>query len=102
LSSGECQRVAIARALAGEPAILMADEPTAALDAESGQAVMRLLHDLVRDRGVTLLVVTHDNRIFPFADRILRLNDGRLAPGEATRRPEASAHRPRHRRECVA
>ncbi len=102
LSSGECQRVAIARALAGEPAILMADEPTAALDAENGQAVMRLLHDLVRDRGVTLLVVTHDNRIFPFADRILRLNDGRLAPSEATQRREASAHRPRHRRECVA
>jgi putative ABC transport system ATP-binding protein len=102
LSSGECQRVAIARALAGEPAILMADEPTAALDAENGQAVMRLLHGLVRDRGVTLLVVTHDNRIFPFADRILRLNDGRLAPSEATPRREVSAHRPRYRRECVA
>ena len=69
-------------ALAGDPAILMADEPTAALDAEIGQAIMRLFTDLVRDRCSTLLVVTHDNRIFPFADRILRLSDGRLPSGE--------------------
>jgi putative ABC transport system ATP-binding protein len=78
LSTGECQRVAVARALAAEPTILLADEPTAALDAENGQAVMRLLTRLVRDRGVTLVIVTHDNRIFPFADRILHLEDGRL------------------------
>jgi putative ABC transport system ATP-binding protein len=107
LSTGECQRVAIARALAGDPAILLADEPTAALDAENGAAVMCLLNGLVRDRGATLLIVTHDDRIFPFADRILRLDDGRLTPSEATVRHETaadgpSAHRRRHRRECVA
>src|SRR5262245_1762924 len=78
LSTGECQRVAIARSLANEPSLLLADEPTASLDAENGQNVMRLLSGLVQDRNVTLVVVTHDNRIFSFADRILRLEDGRL------------------------
>jgi putative ABC transport system ATP-binding protein len=86
LSTGECQRVAVARALADDPAILLADEPTASLDAENGLAVMQLLARLVRQRGTTLVVVTHDSRIFPFADRVLRLDNGRLAadwnPGE--------------------
>jgi putative ABC transport system ATP-binding protein len=79
LSGGECQRVAIARALASRPALLFADEPTASLDAENGQAALTLLTRLVREHDVTLVVVTHDERIFPFADRILRLEDGRLA-----------------------
>jgi putative ABC transport system ATP-binding protein len=78
LSTGECQRVAVARALATGPALLFADEPTASLDAENGQSVMRLLSGLVRQRGTTLVVVTHDKRIYPFADRILRLEDGLL------------------------
>ncbi|WP_145269906.1 ABC transporter ATP-binding protein [Tautonia plasticadhaerens] len=78
LSTGECQRVAVARALAGDPELVLADEPTASLDAENGQAIMHLLTDLVRTRGATLLIVTHDNRIFPFADRILRLEGGRV------------------------
>jgi len=78
LSTGECQRVAVARALANEPAILLADEPTASLDARNGQAVLKLLTGLVRERGVTLVVVTHDNRIFSYADRILHLENGRL------------------------
>ena len=78
LSTGECQRVAVARALANEPSILLADEPTAALDAENGQAVMRLLMRLTEERGVTLVIVTHDNRILHYADRILRLEDGYL------------------------
>ncbi len=78
LSTGECQRVAIARALADCPSVLFADEPTASLDAENGRAVMTLLTRLARERGVTLVTVTHDNRIFPFADRILQLEDGRL------------------------
>jgi putative ABC transport system ATP-binding protein len=78
LSTGECQRVAVARALADEPRLLFADEPTAALDAENGQAVMGLLTRLVRHRQATLVVVTHDPRIFSFADRVLRLEDGRL------------------------
>jgi putative ABC transport system ATP-binding protein len=79
LSGGECQRVAVARALAADPAVVFADEPTAALDAENGQAVMKLLTRLVRERGGTLVVVTHDSRIFPYADRILRLEDGCMA-----------------------
>jgi len=86
LSTGECQRVAVARALSGEPAILFADEPTASLDAENGRVMMHLLTDLVRARNMTLVVVTHDDRIYSFADRILRLEDGCLmgecdAPG---------------------
>jgi putative ABC transport system ATP-binding protein len=86
LSTGECQRVAVARSLADNPAVLFADEPTASLDADNGQAVMGLLARQVRERGATLVVVTHDTRIFPFADRILHLEDGHLthewAPGE--------------------
>ena len=82
LSTGESQRVAIARALAGDPSVLLADEPTASLDAENGQAVMKMLSGLARDDGLTLLIVTHDNRIVSFADRILRLEDGRLAGPE--------------------
>jgi putative ABC transport system ATP-binding protein len=78
LSTGECQRVAIARALADCPSVLFADEPTASLDAENGRAVMTLLTRLARERGVTLVTVTHDNRIFSFADRILHLEDGCL------------------------
>ncbi|HKI30887.1 MAG TPA: ABC transporter ATP-binding protein [Gemmataceae bacterium] len=79
MSGGECQRVAVARALAADPALVFADEPTASLDAENGQAVMQLLTRLVRERGVTLIVVTHDNRIFSYADRVLRLEDGCMA-----------------------
>ena len=89
LSTGECQRVAIARALANEPSVLFADEPTASLDADNGQSVMRLVKRLARDRGVTLVIVTHDNRIFPFADRILRLDDGLLTHEEVVRRPSS-------------
>lgn len=79
LSTGECQRVAIARSLANDPVVLFADEPTASLDAENGQIVLGLLTTLVRIRNASLVVVTHDERIFPFADRIVRLNDGRVA-----------------------
>jgi putative ABC transport system ATP-binding protein len=79
MSGGECQRVAVARALASNPAVVFADEPTASLDAENGQAVMQLLTRLVRERDVTLVVVTHDNRIFAYADRVLRLEDGCMA-----------------------
>jgi putative ABC transport system ATP-binding protein len=79
MSGGECQRVAVARALAADPAVVFADEPTASLDAENGQAAMKLLTRLVRERGATLVVVTHDNRIFSYADRVLRLEDGCMA-----------------------
>jgi putative ABC transport system ATP-binding protein len=79
LSVGQCQRVALARALVGEPQLVLADEPTAALDAAHGQAAMRLLRDLARRIGTTVVVVTHDQRIVPFADRVLELENGRLA-----------------------
>ncbi len=94
MSGGECQRVAVARALAGDPAVLFADEPTAALDAENGQAVMRLLTRLVDERGVTLVVVTHDNRIFRYADRIVRLEDGCMAHEWVPGRSAADAAEP--------
>jgi putative ABC transport system ATP-binding protein len=78
LSGGQKQRVAVARALAGNPEVVFADEPTAALDAENGLAVMALLKRLGRARGTTTLMVTHDNRVLDLADRILTMRDGRL------------------------
>lgn len=78
LSGGQRQRVAIARAIAGRPPIILADEPTAALDHKSGALVTRLLRDLAREAGHTVVVVTHDNRIFELADRIEHLEDGKL------------------------
>jgi putative ABC transport system ATP-binding protein len=78
LSGGQRQRVAIARALAGSPPIILADEPTAALDAQNGLAVTETLRALAKDRGHTVVVVTHDNRIFHLADRIVHIEDGRI------------------------
>jgi putative ABC transport system ATP-binding protein len=78
LSGGQKQRVAIARALVNQPRIVLADEPTAALDKKSGRDVVNLLHDLSRQQGCTVLMVTHDNRILDVADRIINLVDGRL------------------------
>lgn len=78
LSGGQKQRVAIARALISGPKIVFADEPTAALDKESGMQVVNLLKVLGRERGMTTVMVTHDNRIVDMADRILVLEEGRL------------------------
>jgi putative ABC transport system ATP-binding protein len=78
LSGGQRQRVAIARAVAGDPPLILADEPTAALDAETGASVSSLLRDVCRERGGTAIVVTHDNRIFHLADRLLHMEDGAL------------------------
>jgi putative ABC transport system ATP-binding protein len=78
LSGGQKQRVAIARALASNPEIVFADEPTAALDHDSGLLVVRMLKQLGADRGTTTVMVTHDNRIFELADRIVTLEDGRI------------------------
>lgn len=80
LSGGQKQRVAIARALVSEPKLILADEPTASLDRQSGREVVNLMQALARDRGVTVVLVTHDNRILDVADRILHLEDGRLEP----------------------
>ncbi len=79
LSGGQKQRVAIARALAGEPSIILADEPTAALDWQSGLTVMGLLRDLAHERERVVILVTHDSRIIEFADRVVRIEDGRVA-----------------------
>lgn len=78
LSGGQKQRVAVARALVGSPAIVFADEPTAALDKESGMKIVQLLKRLGEVRGTTTVMVTHDNRILDLADRILHLEDGRI------------------------
>ena len=79
LSGGQRQRVAIARALVGEPAMLLADEPTASLDKKSGREVVDYMKRLAREKGTTILLVTHDNRILDIADRIIHLEDGRLS-----------------------
>ncbi|WP_306030993.1 ATP-binding cassette domain-containing protein [Stappia sp. MMSF_3263] len=81
LSGGQKQRVAVARALVGNPPVVLADEPTAALDKESGFAVVEMLRRLGRERGTTTLMVTHDNRILDLADRIVRMEDGRIVEG---------------------
>jgi lipoprotein-releasing system ATP-binding protein len=78
LSGGEMQRAAIARALAGGPELLLADEPTGNLDSASGQGILDLLRDLNRERGLTMMMVTHDLQIAQQADRIVRLAEGRV------------------------
>jgi putative ABC transport system ATP-binding protein len=82
LSGGQKQRVAIARALVNQPKLILADEPTAALDKKSGRDVVTLMQQLVRDQGCTILMVTHDNRILDVADRIINLVDGALESDE--------------------
>ena len=78
LSGGEQQRVAIARALAHEPKIVLADEPTGNLDEDTGQTVLKLLLELTRDAGKTLVMATHNPEILPFADRVCRIHEGKL------------------------
>jgi putative ABC transport system ATP-binding protein len=78
LSGGQKQRVAVARAMVSHPAIILADEPTAALDKESGQTVVQMLKSLGEARGTTTVMVTHDPRILELADRIITLEDGRI------------------------
>ncbi len=78
LSGGQKQRVAIARALAAQPRLLLADEPTAALDRQSGRDVVLLLQGLAREQGCAVLMVTHDPRILDVADRLVQMEDGRL------------------------
>ena len=78
LSGGQKQRVAIARALAGDPDIILADEPTAALDSHSGRVVMDMLSMLAHERGRAVVIVTHDNRILEYSDRIVHIADGTI------------------------
>jgi putative ABC transport system ATP-binding protein len=78
LSGGQKQRVAIARALAGSPGVILADEPTAALDSHTGRNVLQMMRDLAHQRGRAVVVVTHDSRVLDFGDRIVRMEDGRI------------------------
>ncbi|NGZ74370.1 ABC transporter ATP-binding protein [Saccharibacillus alkalitolerans] len=81
LSGGERQRVAVARALMNDPSVILADEPTASLDADRGRDVTRLLAERVKAEGKAGVIVTHDERILPYCDRVLRLEGGRLREG---------------------
>jgi putative ABC transport system ATP-binding protein len=83
LSGGQNQRVAIARALVNQPMLILADEPTAALDKKSGREVVMLMQKLAKEEGKTILMVTHDNRILDIADRIISMIDGRLESDES-------------------
>ena len=84
LSGGQRQRVAVARALVAQPGLILADEPTAALDRASGQEVVHLLRDLARRQGTPILLVTHDPRILDIADRIVAMEDGRITQTPST------------------
>ncbi len=87
MSGGQKQRVAIARALVSHPKMILADEPTAALDSKSGHDVVELMRKLAREQGSTILIVTHDNRILDVADRIVELEDGKLSTATLSNEP---------------
>lgn len=78
LSGGEQQRVSIARALAKNPKLLLCDEPTGALDYQTGKAILKLLQDTCREKGVTVIVITHNSAIAPMADRVIEIKNGRV------------------------
>ena len=85
LSGGEQQRVAIARALAKNPRLLLCDEPTGALDYVTGKAVLKLLYELSKERGTTVIIITHNQAIAPMADRVIRIKSGRIQSNELNR-----------------
>lgn len=94
LSGGQKQRVAVARALVGNPDVVFADEPTAALDKDTGRSVVGMLRKLADVRKTTVFMVTHDHRIMDFADRVIEMEDGRVVEGEmtsTTSKPESSS-----------
>ncbi len=82
LSGGEQQRVAIARALAKNPRLLLCDEPTGALDYVTGKSVLKLLYDLSKERGTTVIIITHNQAIAPMADRVIRIKSGKICSNE--------------------
>ena len=79
LSGGEQQRVSIARALAKNPKLLLCDEPTGALDYQTGKAILKLLQDMCRQRGMTVIVITHNSALTPMADRVIRIKNGKVS-----------------------
>lgn len=79
LSGGEQQRVSIARALAKNPKLLLCDEPTGALDYNTGKAILKLLQDMCRQKGMTVLVITHNSALAPMADRVIKIKNGRVS-----------------------
>jgi putative ABC transport system ATP-binding protein len=93
MSGGEKQRVAIARALAGSPSVILADEPTAALDSHNGKGVMALLAQVAKDRSRAVLVVTHDHRTLAYGDRLIRIEDGKIV-GRVRRRSQKNEAQP--------
>ncbi len=78
LSGGEQQRVTIARALAKKPKLLLADEPTGALDYETGKQILQLLEDVAKKDGTTVVIITHNSQLAPMANRVIRMNDGKV------------------------
>ena len=91
LSGGEQQRVAIARAIAKNPKILLCDEPTGAMDYNTGKQVLQILQDMCRKRGATVIIVTHNAAIAPIADRVIRMHDGGVKSIEVNQKPEKIA-----------
>ncbi len=94
MSPGQCQRIAVARALVNSPDLVLADEPTASLDSQSGQDAMNLLQSLVKESGVAAVVVTHDSRIHGYADRVHRVNNGKLGPAMLGEKHSTKSHSP--------
>ncbi|WEV71451.1 ABC transporter ATP-binding protein [Lactobacillus sp. ESL0785] len=92
LSGGEQQRVAIARAIAKNPKILLCDEPTGALDYETGKSVLEIIANMSREKGATVIIVTHNSTIAPIADRVIHFHDGQVTQIEQNSHPEAIAN----------
>jgi putative ABC transport system ATP-binding protein len=92
ISGGQKQRVAIARALAGSPEVILADEPTAALDSHTGRNVMLMMRELAHKHDRAVVVVTHDSRVLEFGDRIIQMEDGRIVAGSGSEVPRIPPH----------
>lgn len=89
LSGGEQQRVTIARALAKRPKLLLCDEPTGALDFETGKQILKILQDTARENGATVVIITHNSAIAPMADRVIRINDAQVRSEELNDHPQS-------------
>ena len=87
LSGGQQQRVAIARALAKNPKLLLCDEPTGALDYVTGKAILKLLQDTCREKGMTVIVITHNSALTPMADRVIKIRNGKVAGMKTNENP---------------